>query len=127
MSQEQEDNDALAELDVDALTETADLRDLEDLPAWVAEAEVMYFSRKLTSQKAVAVHFHKSPVTVNRYAKIRRWNERRKDIEQQAAQALDKERKAKGSSSRGLKGKLAKMPILNVAELFDLVAGSSDP
>ncbi|EOD18261.1 hypothetical protein EMIHUDRAFT_420405 [Emiliania huxleyi CCMP1516] len=54
----------------------------------------------------------------------------RKISVQQAAQALDKERKAKGSSSRGLKGKLAKMGssrILNVAELFDLVAGSSDP
>ena len=51
----------------------------------------------------------------------------RKISVQQAAQALDKERKAKGSSSRGLKGKLAKMPVLNVAELFDLVAGSSDP
>ena len=46
----------------------------------------------------------------------------RKISVQQAAQALDKERKAKGSSSRGLKGKLAKMGssrILNVAELFD--------
>lgn len=60
----------------------------EVVPAWVLEAEQLYISRKLPSLRDVARHAGANENTVFSIAKRRRWKERRKEVENEAARKL---------------------------------------
>ena len=59
-----------------------------ETPEWVAEAEELYLSRRLTSQAAVAKHFDVTKASVAAWATRRDWGARRKKVEATAAKKI---------------------------------------
>lgn len=57
-------------------------------PEWVLEAEDLYLSKKLSSYAAVASHFKVARSTVGHWAKLRDWQDRKRQIDNEAARQL---------------------------------------
>lgn len=62
--------------------------DFNKVPEWVLEAEKLYITRKLTTQRNVATHFDVPEGTVVAWSTRRRWTERRRRAEDEAARKL---------------------------------------